>query len=164
MISLPPSTSATAFSLNSRSYRRAYLLCGFSIFGAFFLKAPHGFSKQDQIHPKKGLVGALRAWANLKCEMGEAKFLEWELVVAGWDQGGHEAGLKGLCSQLGLRIADRGGLRRDGAQLGARSAEQGDVNLPASHSSPATTLPSPPQTLGLRKELRPSRETRDERR
>ncbi|MCX6972737.1 MAG: hypothetical protein NTZ94_00300, partial [Verrucomicrobia bacterium] len=42
---------ATAFSLNSRSYRRAYLLCVSSIFGAFFYKAPHGFSRQDQTSP-----------------------------------------------------------------------------------------------------------------
>jgi len=70
-----------------------------------------------RIHPKKGLVGALRAWANLKCEMGEAKFSEWELVVAGWDQGGHEGELRELCKELGLRIADRGKLRTDGVDV-----------------------------------------------
>jgi glycosyltransferase involved in cell wall biosynthesis len=59
-----------------------------------------------RIHPKKGLVGLIRAWAGLKREMGEAKFSEWELVIAGWDQGGHEGELKALCADLGLRIAD----------------------------------------------------------
>lgn len=72
-----------------------------------------------RIHPKKGLVGLIRAWAALKRDMGEARFSEWELVIAGWDQGGHEGELKGLCGESGLRIADRGGLMGDG-----------DANLP----------------------------------
>ena len=59
-----------------------------------------------RIHPKKGLVGLVRAWANLKREMGNAKWGEWELVIAGWDQGGHEAELKALCGELGLRIGE----------------------------------------------------------
>jgi poly(glycerol-phosphate) alpha-glucosyltransferase len=65
-----------------------------------------------RIHPKKGLVGLLRAWARLKRE--SARWGEWELVVAGWDQGGHEGELKGLCAEFGLRIAD-GGVRRSEA-------------------------------------------------
>jgi poly(glycerol-phosphate) alpha-glucosyltransferase len=59
-----------------------------------------------RIHPKKGLVGALRAWAeikNLKSEIHNSK--QWQFVIAGWDQGGHEAELKALCGELGLRIA-----------------------------------------------------------
>ena len=59
-----------------------------------------------RIHPKKGLVGALRAWAeikNLKSEIHNSK--QWQFVIAGWDQGGHEAELKALCGDLGLRIA-----------------------------------------------------------
>jgi glycosyltransferase involved in cell wall biosynthesis len=56
-----------------------------------------------RIHPKKGLVGALRAWS------GMAKRDEWEFVIAGWDQSGHEAELKALCGELGLRIAEGGG-------------------------------------------------------
>jgi poly(glycerol-phosphate) alpha-glucosyltransferase len=59
-----------------------------------------------RIHPKKGLLGLVRAWANLKREMGNAKWGEWELVIAGWDQGGHEAELKALCGELGLRIGE----------------------------------------------------------
>jgi poly(glycerol-phosphate) alpha-glucosyltransferase len=56
-----------------------------------------------RIHPKKGLVGALRAWAKLRGKMGD-----WEFVIAGWDQGGHQGELKALCADLGLRIAERG--------------------------------------------------------
>jgi glycosyltransferase involved in cell wall biosynthesis len=85
-----------------------------------------------RIHPKKGLVGLLRAWAGLKREC--ARWGEWELVVAGWDQGGHEGELRGLCGELGLRIADGGGegnaetLKTEklkGEERGAGSVERG---------------------------------------
>ena len=62
-----------------------------------------------RIHPKKGLVGALRAWAdiqNSKSKIHNSK--QWQFVIAGWDQGGHEGELKALCGELGLRIADCG--------------------------------------------------------
>jgi len=62
-----------------------------------------------RIHPKKGLVGALRAWAdiqNSKSKNQNSK--EWQFVIAGWDQGGHEAELRALCGELGLRIAECG--------------------------------------------------------
>jgi poly(glycerol-phosphate) alpha-glucosyltransferase len=55
-----------------------------------------------RIHPKKGLVGALRAWADIHNSK------QWQFVIAGWDQGGHEGELKALCGELGLRIADCG--------------------------------------------------------
>jgi glycosyltransferase involved in cell wall biosynthesis len=62
-----------------------------------------------RIHPKKGLVGALRAWAaiqNSKSKIHNSK--QWQFVIAGWDQGGHEGELKALCAELGLRITDCG--------------------------------------------------------
>ena len=62
-----------------------------------------------RIHPKKGLVAFIRAWAeiqNPKSKTHHSK--DWQLVIAGWDQGGHEAELKALCAELGLRIADCG--------------------------------------------------------
>jgi glycosyltransferase involved in cell wall biosynthesis len=61
-----------------------------------------------RIHPKKGLVNLLRAWAavNRKSEIGNRKSEEWQLAIAGWDQGGHEAELKRLCDELGLKWAD----------------------------------------------------------
>jgi len=61
-----------------------------------------------RIHPKKGLLGALRAWAELKRDMSQEKWREWQFVIAGWDQGGHEGELKRLCADLGLRIAECG--------------------------------------------------------
>jgi poly(glycerol-phosphate) alpha-glucosyltransferase len=62
-----------------------------------------------RIHPKKGLVGALRAWADIRnSASGIGNSQEWQFVIAGWDQGGHEGELKALCGELGLRIADCG--------------------------------------------------------
>ena len=61
-----------------------------------------------RIHPKKGLVGALRAWAELRNSPSAIRdSAEWQFVIAGWDQGGHEAELKALCADLGLRTAFR---------------------------------------------------------
>ena len=60
-----------------------------------------------RIHPKKGLIGALRAWAdiqNSKFKIQNSK--QWQFVIAGWDQGGHEAELKSLCRELGLRFKE----------------------------------------------------------
>ena len=58
-----------------------------------------------RIHPKKGLAGALRSWAeihNSKSKNQNSK--KWQFVIAGWDQGGHEGDLKALCGELGLKV------------------------------------------------------------
>ncbi|MFC7338112.1 glycosyltransferase [Haloferula chungangensis] len=52
-----------------------------------------------RLHPKKGLLNALRAWS-LREDRGD-----WKFLVTGWDQGGHEAELKQLCDELGLSWA-----------------------------------------------------------
>ena len=49
-----------------------------------------------RIHPKKGLMQAIRAWSKVNSEK------DWQFVVAGWDQGGHESELKSLCEGLGV--------------------------------------------------------------
>ena len=60
-----------------------------------------------RIHPKKGLVGALRAWAELRNSPSAIRdSAEWQFVIAGWDQGGHEEELKSLCRELGLRFKE----------------------------------------------------------
>ena len=59
-----------------------------------------------RIHPKKGLVGALRAWADIRNSASAIRdSAEWQFVIAGWDQGGHEAELRALCADLGLKTA-----------------------------------------------------------
>jgi len=52
-----------------------------------------------RIHPKKGLVNLIRAWAAVQPS-------EWILVIAGWDQGLHEAELKRLCVELCVPFVD----------------------------------------------------------
>ena len=60
-----------------------------------------------RLHPKKGLVNALRAWAEIRGQgSGVRDQEEWTFAIAGWDQGGHEAELKRLCGELGLAWAD----------------------------------------------------------
>jgi glycosyltransferase involved in cell wall biosynthesis len=58
----------------------------------------------SRIHPKKGLEHLLKAWAvvNRKSEIGNRKYDEWMLIVAGSDQLGHEAEMKRLATELGL--------------------------------------------------------------
>lgn len=57
-----------------------------------------------RLHPKKGLVNALKAWASARS--GARSDEGWQLAVAGWDQGGHEAELKQVATECGLRWAD----------------------------------------------------------
>jgi glycosyltransferase involved in cell wall biosynthesis len=52
-----------------------------------------------RIHPKKGLVRLLEAWA------ASAK-AGWLLAIAGWDQGGHEAALKRQATDRGIVWTD----------------------------------------------------------
>ena len=61
----------------------------------------------SRIHPKKGLVNLLKAWAkSLKTEDENRESSEWVLAIAGWDQGGHEQELKQLATELGLAWMD----------------------------------------------------------
>ena len=53
-----------------------------------------------RLHPKKGLPHLLRAWAAAHSASEHAD--PWRLVIAGWDQGGHETELKAQTQQLGL--------------------------------------------------------------
>lgn len=61
----------------------------------------------SRIHPKKGLVNLLKAWARkLRTDGGNQQWEEWVLVIAGWDQVGHERELKQLATELGLAWTD----------------------------------------------------------
>ena len=108
----------------------------------------------SRIHPKKGLVNLLRAWAVLrKTEDGRRKTEEWVLAIAGWDQGGHEAELKRLATELGLawadgrdqRTEDRGQRTEVGGQRSEASGSTSDLrssifHLPSSPSPPRPSL------------------------
>ncbi len=61
----------------------------------------------SRIHPKKGLVNLMKAWAEFENTKKNRKHeSEWVLAIAGWDQDGHEAGLKRLCADLQVPFAD----------------------------------------------------------
>lgn len=53
-----------------------------------------------RIHPKKGLSELISAWSKVQSLLPNA--LSWELIIAGWDDGGHEACLRQQVNELGL--------------------------------------------------------------
>ena len=61
-----------------------------------------------RIHPKKGLPNLLRAFKKaLDARRSTLGSRPWQLVIAGWDQGGHEAELMNLCKELGLSFSHK---------------------------------------------------------
>jgi glycosyltransferase involved in cell wall biosynthesis len=56
----------------------------------------------SRVHPKKGLVNLVHAWAALGAERAGQR---WHLVIAGPDEGGHRAELESLATRLGLSVA-----------------------------------------------------------
>jgi poly(glycerol-phosphate) alpha-glucosyltransferase len=54
-----------------------------------------------RIHPKKGLSELIKAWSAAKCQTPNA-LSDWQLIIAGWDDGGYENGLKDLSKDLGI--------------------------------------------------------------
>lgn len=54
-----------------------------------------------RLHPKKGLANLLGAWQALG-RRAPGIAADWALVVAGWDQGGHEVELKDCAKSLGI--------------------------------------------------------------
>lgn len=55
-----------------------------------------------RIHPKKGLKNLLAAWAKVLATKATSSS-DWVLVIAGWDQGGHEAELKVQAIEAGIK-------------------------------------------------------------
>lgn len=54
-----------------------------------------------RLHPKKGVRELIEAWSLVRND-APAVASAWRLVLAGWDDGGHESGLRELVSQNGL--------------------------------------------------------------
>ena len=52
-----------------------------------------------RLHPKKGLVNLVRACA---CVQRDPAAQDWAVVIAGWDQGGHQRELQELVEELSL--------------------------------------------------------------
>jgi glycosyltransferase involved in cell wall biosynthesis len=59
-----------------------------------------------RIHPKKGLVNLIKAWAMVQKSEVRSQKSEWTLAIAGWDQNAHELDLKHLCEELGVPFID----------------------------------------------------------
>lgn len=55
-----------------------------------------------RLHPKKGLINLLHGWKLLSQRAGHS-MEEWYIVIAGWDQDGHEDKLKTLAQELGIQ-------------------------------------------------------------
>lgn len=62
----------------------------------------------SRIHPKKGLVNLIKAWAEVERQLkiGDRQSQQWVLAIAGWDQGGHEDDLKRLATEMGIPWGD----------------------------------------------------------
>ncbi|MFO0426708.1 MAG: glycosyltransferase [Planctomyces sp.] len=60
-----------------------------------------------RLHPKKGLMQAIRAWALMsKRGLLNSSASTWQFVIAGWDQGQHESQIKSACAELGITFRD----------------------------------------------------------
>lgn len=58
----------------------------------------------SRIHPKKGLANLLHAWAQARQAWASAA-KPWHLIIAGWEQGGHQQELEQLTATLGIRAS-----------------------------------------------------------
>jgi poly(glycerol-phosphate) alpha-glucosyltransferase len=54
-----------------------------------------------RLHPKKGIAAVIIAWSLVRKALG-AIAGTWQLVIAGWDDGGHEEKLRKIVRQRGL--------------------------------------------------------------
>lgn len=52
-----------------------------------------------RLHPKKGLVPLIQAWAAVSSHAQENN---WQLCIVGWDQDGYEVELRAIAKQLGV--------------------------------------------------------------
>jgi poly(glycerol-phosphate) alpha-glucosyltransferase len=76
-----------------------------------------------RLHPKKGLVNLLHAW-RLARSIGESRCADWHLVIAGWNQGGHEDVLRKLCRTMDIQntvhfVGPKFGVEKEHAYLTA---------------------------------------------
>jgi glycosyltransferase involved in cell wall biosynthesis len=79
-----------------------------------------------RIHPKKGLMLLLPAWARV-CPRAQ----DWELVIAGPDEGGHLAEVRARAAELGLE-----------SRVTFTGLVQGDEKVRLLHSADLFVLPS----------------------
>jgi poly(glycerol-phosphate) alpha-glucosyltransferase len=101
-----------------------------------------------RIHPKKGLADLLRAWQLAISDTPLGKEA-WVLAVAGWDQGGHEAELKQLATELRINWTVLKGLGRTSGsgqlEPGCYGATSGPAKLASNGQSKASVIFLGPQ-------------------
>lgn len=83
-----------------------------------------------RLHPKKGLANLLRAWARAQNSASRDGY-RWRLVIAGWDQAGHESELRRLSDELAL-----------GATVSFSGPQFGERKVAAFTHADAFVLPS----------------------
>jgi len=86
-----------------------------------------------RLHPSKGLDTLLRSWAAVR-----GRFCGWELVVAGYDEGGYRATLTTLASTLGVEASVR-----------FADPVAGEARERLFASSSLVVLPSPAENFGF---------------
>ena len=106
---------------------------------------PHTLLFLGRIHPKKGLPNLIRGFKKALDSRPLNLDAPWQLVIAGWDQGGHEAELIKLCEELGLSFQGR--VARDEGRESAASVvffgpAFGDDKKSLLRSADAFILPS----------------------
>jgi poly(glycerol-phosphate) alpha-glucosyltransferase len=75
-----------------------------------------------RIHPKKGLVELIQAWAKAGRDTPRAR-PEWQLVIAGWDDGGHLESLKQQATDLEVIWAEASSARSVASNTILQTAE-----------------------------------------
>jgi glycosyltransferase involved in cell wall biosynthesis len=96
--------------------------------------APRTLLFLGRLHPKKGLPGLIEAW-------GKLKPANWNLAIAGWDQGGHEADLQRHASALGM-VWDETAHLRPGSTITFLGPRFGEKKKEAYAQCDAFILPS----------------------
>jgi poly(glycerol-phosphate) alpha-glucosyltransferase len=102
-----------------------------------------------RIHPKKGLSNLIRGFKKaLDSRPSSLDSAPWQLVIAGWDQGGHEAELVQLCEELGLSFSHK---RHKNHKVGKSEALDPRLSIDGTHPRWAV----PPQRGCLRQSSAP---------
>jgi glycosyltransferase involved in cell wall biosynthesis len=108
----------------------------------------------SRIHPKKGLPQLLDAWARLgDVRAGAADRPRWRLVIAGPDEGGHQAELVARAAALGLTVDIRPlpeqGLAVSSADILFTGPVYGDRKTDLYRQSDLFVLPTHSENFGV---------------
>ncbi|MFT5716079.1 MAG: glycosyltransferase involved in cell wall biosynthesis [Oleiphilaceae bacterium] len=96
----------------------------------------------SRIHGKKGLTHLLEAWAQLP-----QFHSTWQVVIAGNDDGGHEADLKKMASRLGIKWSTE--RMNKTATLYFPGPLFGDAKIAAYHEADLFVLPTLSENFGM---------------